>query len=184
MGETKGFEERLQGIEEALRRIESTADPSTRAVARELVQSLMDLHAAAIRRMLEVVYEKGEAGAAMIDQWGDDPVTGGILLLYGLHPLDLNTRVQRALEKASPVVHAHGCRLELVGVTDGTVTLRLHGIRDRAAAAAIKARVDAEIYAAAPDAVAIRGLEMFGGPDFIPLTQLASAPATLEAGLR
>src|SRR5579862_8096191 len=116
MPETKGFEERLREIEEALRRIESGSDPAARAMARGLVQSLMDLHATAIRRMLEMAYDKGEAGAGLIDAWAEDPVTGGILLLYGLHPLDLETRVNKALEKASPVVHAHGGRLELLGV--------------------------------------------------------------------
>ncbi len=180
MPEPIGFEDRLREIEAALRRIEGGSDPATRAVARDLVKSLMDLHAAAIGRMLEIAYEKGEPGAALIDSWGQDPVTGGILLLYGLHPLDLETRVRQALDKASPVVHARGGRLELLGVADGIVSLRLHGVGDRAGAAEVKARVDAEIYAAAPDAVAVHGLEMLAAPDFVPIGQLVAAPGAQQ----
>ncbi len=180
MPETKSFEERLQEIESAIARLDSGSDPATCAAAKALVQSLMDMHGAAIRRMLEIVFDQGEAGAGLIEQIADDPVSGGILLLYGLHPLDLEARLRGALEKAAPLVHAQGGRLELVSVSEGVVELKLHGVTDRARGAAIKARIDAEIYAAAPDVVAIRGLEAISGPDFFPLAQLAASGVSVE----
>ena len=113
-----------------------------------------------------------------MDGIGEDRLAGSLLMLYGLHPQDLETRVRRALDRASVKLHSHGGRLELVDITDGVVTLKLHGIAERSAATAAKAAIDAEIYASAPDVVSIRGLEMFAGPDFVPLAQLSAvAPA-------
>jgi Fe-S cluster biogenesis protein NfuA len=181
MPEERNFDQRVQGIETLIRKLDSAGDPATRALARELVQSVMDLHGAGLGRILELIYEQGDAGLKMIDALGDDRLTGSVLLLYGLHPVDLETRVRRALEKASAVVHAHGGSIELLSVTDGVVSLRLHGVKDRAAAAAVKAAIDNEIYAAAPDAVAVHGLEAIAGPDFIPLVQLAASSAAAES---
>jgi len=177
MPEQKEFDQRVQGIETTLRNLDTVSDP-TRALAKELLQSVMDLHAAGLRRMLEMIFDKGDAGTDLIDDFGEDRLVGSLLLLYGFHPVELETRVGRALEKAAPVARRHGGQLELVKISGAVVTLRLHGIDDRAAAAAVKVAVDAEMYAAAPDVVSIQGLEMFGGPDFFPLTQLAAPSAS------
>ena len=52
---------------------------------------------------------------------------GGLLLLHGLHPLDLEARVRQALDKVRPYLRSHGGNVELLGVDEGVVRLRLEG---------------------------------------------------------
>jgi hypothetical protein len=59
MRETPEFREQIGRIEELVQNIDSTADPALRATARELVQSVMDLHSAAFERVLEIVTKAG-----------------------------------------------------------------------------------------------------------------------------
>ena len=80
-----------------------------------------------------------------------------LLLLYGLHPLDLEARVQQALEKVRPLLRSHGGNVELLGIADGVVRLRMlgscHGCPS--SAMTLKNAIEEAIYAAAPDATAI-----------------------------
>ncbi len=51
-----------------------------------------------------------------------------LLLLHGLHPLDVDTRIQRALDSVRPYLGSHAGGVEYLGVTaDGTARLRLEG---------------------------------------------------------
>ena len=56
------FERRIEAIDELVQRLETAADPATRAAAQELVRALMELHGAALERMLAIVRRNGEAG--------------------------------------------------------------------------------------------------------------------------
>jgi hypothetical protein len=47
------FQKRVQRIGEIVEQLESATDPNARAMARELMESLMALHGAGIERMLE-----------------------------------------------------------------------------------------------------------------------------------
>jgi hypothetical protein len=46
-------------------------------------------------------------------------------LLYGLHPVDFETRVMQALEKVRPYLQSHGGSVDLLSVDEGVVRLRL-----------------------------------------------------------
>ena len=76
----------MQRIEELIGKIETVADPETRAVAVELVQSLMEFHGAGLERMMEIVADSGEPGNAVFESFARDSLVGSLLLLYGLHP--------------------------------------------------------------------------------------------------
>ncbi len=52
----------MQRIGELVQEIESIGDPAARAAAKDLVQSLMDLHGAALEKALEIVAGAGEPG--------------------------------------------------------------------------------------------------------------------------
>ena len=88
--------------------------------ARELVQLLMEVHGTGLERILELVFESGAGGEAMINKLAADPIVRHLLLLYSLHPDDLETRVVRSdghqltLACASLIVS-----VEQVGVRDG-----------------------------------------------------------------
>ena len=68
----RDFQRQLEAIAELLRGIESAADPSVRAEARKLVESLMSLHGAGMERTLEIISSAGDPGQAIIDRLGRD----------------------------------------------------------------------------------------------------------------
>ena len=69
--------------------MEELSDPQAQARTREIVQILLDLHGAALERMLTTIAETGATGQALIDAAASDDLVGSVLLLHGLHPLDL-----------------------------------------------------------------------------------------------
>ncbi len=143
----------------------------------------MDLHGAGLERAMEIV-SAGEPGAATIDALGDDPLVGSLLLLYGLHPLDLEARVQRAVEKLQGSLRPQGVILELVSLDQGTVILRARGVVSATSATAVRKVVEDELYAAAPDltSLVLQGLEQFAQPGFVPLGNLVYQPAANGKG--
>ena len=101
------FQQRLQSIERLLGDIESAADPSLRSNVQELVQLVMDLHGAGLERTLELIHAAGEAGEGVIHRLGRDELVSSLLVLYGLHPLDLEARVTEAVDKVRSRLRAH-----------------------------------------------------------------------------
>ena len=113
-------------IDELVRDLEQVADPAERERARDLVQAVLDLHGAALHRMLDRVYDA--AGQTLVDELARDDLVGCLLTLHGLHPLTLEARVMQALEKVRPYLASHGGGVELLAVTpDDRVHLRLQG---------------------------------------------------------
>ena len=161
MTEQKDLHERFARIEELVGRMEMLADPAARASARELVQTLMDLHGSGIERMLEIIAETKAPGigpgVGLIDELAKDELVAGLLLLYGLHPLHLDTRVRQALDEVRPYLKSHGGNVELLGVEEGVVRLRLEGSCHGCASSALtlKLAIEEAIYEAAPDVVAL-----------------------------
>jgi Fe-S cluster biogenesis protein NfuA/nitrite reductase/ring-hydroxylating ferredoxin subunit len=153
----KEFQQRLQKIEALVHTIESAADPNVRASAVELTQSLMELHGAGIERMMEIAFESGAAGVEIIDRFADDDLVASLLLLYDLHPLDIEARVGQALDKVRPYLRSHGGNVELIGIADGAVRLRLVGSCHGCASSTmtLKLAIEEAIYEFAPDVAAL-----------------------------
>lgn len=147
----------IQRIDELIRKIEMMSDPDARASAVELLQSLMELNGAGIERMMEITAEAGAAGRAIIDGFARDELVEGLLLLYGLHPVPLEARIMRALDKVRPYLSSHGGNVEMLGIEDGTVRLRLQGSCKSCPSSAmtLKLAIEEAIYEAAPDVAAI-----------------------------
>ena len=162
MHEEKDFQQRIQRVEELVRKIETVADPETRASAIELMQSLMDLHSTGLERMMEITFQNGEAGSQIIDNFARDELVGSLLLLYGLHPLTFEERVMQALDNVRPYLRSHGGNVELISVMDGVVRLRLEGSFNGcgSSASTLRQAIEGAIYDAAPD---IQTLEVEGG---------------------
>jgi Fe-S cluster biogenesis protein NfuA len=161
MSRRQDADRRARVIEELIRELESSADAGLRATARELVQALMDLHRAGLERALELVDQTGEPGRVLIDRLAEDEIVKHLLVLHGLHPLDLEARVHQAIEKARRSLQSHGGEVERVVVdeTGGVhVTLRVEGGSAHACgspAETLKAAVEDAIYENAPDAVGL-----------------------------
>jgi Fe-S cluster biogenesis protein NfuA/nitrite reductase/ring-hydroxylating ferredoxin subunit len=149
---------RLKSIESLVQRIEQVKDPALKATAKELVQSLMEFHGAGLERMLEIVHGSRKSGPCVIETLGRDELVRSLLLLYGLHPDALETRVLQALEKTRPYLKSHGGNVNLAAIDDsGAVTLRLEGSCHGcpSSSATLKHAVEEAIYDAAPDVTAI-----------------------------
>jgi Fe-S cluster biogenesis protein NfuA len=183
MAQDKELQKRMQRMWEMVEQLESTADPNVRAMARELLESLMALHGAALERILALAREAGEAGEIIIRKCGRDDLVSSLLLLYGLHPEDLRARVTRALEKSRAYLESRAASAELVSINEeGRVTLRLHVKSNGccSTAASVKSSLEAAIQDAAPDATSVVVEEMDAAltpSGFVSVAQLESGQA-------
>jgi Fe-S cluster biogenesis protein NfuA len=155
--DAREFQSRLQRLDALLREAEESADPASSARTREIVQAILDLHGTGLERLLGHVDAAGEAGASILDACANDEVVSGLLLLHGLHPLELEARVLRALEQVRPALRSHGGNVALVDVRDGIVRLRLEGSCHGcpSSAATMKLTIEEAILADAPEVAAI-----------------------------
>lgn len=160
-------------IGELVRQTESIADPAARGAAIDLLQAVMELHAAALDRMLEVI--SGASNTNVISAIAADSLVSSVLVLHGLHPLDTETRVRAAFEKLRTFFDVRGAGLSLVSADNATVHVRFQGSRPGSAQAARQVIEDA-FYEAAPEIaqLIIDGVDERPEPGFVPLTQLAA----------
>jgi Fe-S cluster biogenesis protein NfuA len=139
----------LEKIEARLAEIEACPDPVLREAARDLVRDLLEFHRAGLARLIELT----NAG----ERLATDAQLAPLLLLHGLHPSDLASRVEQALEKVRPYLGSHGGSVELVGVEGGRVRLRLQGSCHGCPSSAetLRGAIEESILASAPDAEGI-----------------------------
>ena len=92
-----------------------------------------------------------------MDEALNDDLVASMLLLHGLHPDDIQTRVLRGIEKVRPYLQSHGGDVELAGVRDGIVRLVLHGSCGSCPSSSLtlKNAVEDALFEAAPDIVEI-----------------------------
>lgn len=161
MSDKNQFQQRLKKIEDLVATIESSGDPNVRASAIELMQCLMELNLTGIERILEIAYETAPNGSEIIDKIANDELAESLLLLYDLHPLGIEERVLKALDKVRPYLRSHKGNVELVSVNEGFVHLKLQGSCDGCASSAmtLKLAIEEAIYEFAPD---ITGLQVDG----------------------
>lgn len=157
MTDSKEFQQRIQRIGELVRLFEGAADPALRAAAKELVQLLMDLHGAGLEKMMEITFQSGDTGPRIIDDLGRDPLVSSLLILYGLHPEYLESRITRALERVGPQLRKHGSSVEIVGIEAGAVRLRIEVGEHSCGSTAksVQMIVEQAVYDAAPDVVSL-----------------------------
>jgi len=155
--EEKEIQGQLERLEVLIQDIEELPDPTARAHARELVQSILGFHGVALARLLDRIAEAGEPGRALLEALAGDQPVSSLLLLYGLHPHDLESRVEHALERVRPYLRSHGGNVELLGIAEGVVRLRMLGSCNGCPSSSMtfKLAIEEAIYAAAPDAAAI-----------------------------
>src|SRR5271166_2988570 len=97
------------------------------AAAEELVRLLVGLYGDGLAHIVGALQEEGGAGAAILDRLTGDPLVESLLLLHGLHPLDVDARIQRALDRVRPYLGSHAGGVRYLGVFDGVAKLQLEG---------------------------------------------------------
>jgi len=149
--DARAFQTRLQRLEALLQQVERWSDPEAQMHVREIVQALLDLHRVGLERLL------GHLSPAVLDDCAGEDVIAGMLLLHGLHPLELEARVLQALDEVRPYLRSHGGNVELLSLDDGVVRLRLEGNCDGCPSSAVTMRqtVEEAILGKAPDVAAV-----------------------------
>jgi Fe-S cluster biogenesis protein NfuA len=184
----KDFQNRIQKIGSLVHDLETIADPASRAAAKELVQLLMDLHGTGLERILEIVFQSGDAGSRTVDELGQDPLVSSLLILYGIHPEELQTRVERKLEQITSKLHKMGAQAKLISVNSGEVRLRVrvegHGCGSTTRS--VQETVEEAMYEAAPDltSLVVEGLDQPTEPVFISVDKLMGAASQSTSSLR
>ncbi len=151
------FQARTEQIDRLVQRVTAFTDDDARTTSLELLQSMMDLHGAAMARIVELLSESGEAGRSSLAKLGSDPLICGLLVLYGIHPVALEERVSRAIEKVRPQLQKHGGSVELLEVADEVVRVKIQSSGNGCGSSAdtLKSTVEQAILEAAPEIVAI-----------------------------
>ncbi|MGH3496041.1 MAG: NifU family protein [Nocardioidaceae bacterium] len=143
---------------EALIDASSAGGAMARERAESLVRLLSDLYGSGLRRLLDILDASGRLDDTLQKAIVGDELIASLLLIHGLHPHDVRTRVEAALDSVRPYLGSHGGDVELLDVSeDRVVTLRLLGSCDGCAssAATLELAVEDAIMAAAPEVVSL-----------------------------
>ena len=176
MSQEKDFQERVRRIGALVEEVESIADPEVRTSTRQLVQLVMEFHGTALDRALEILANGGEPGMAFIEQLGRDSEVSSLLVLYGLHPESLETRVGKAVERLEPKLRRDGASIELLGIEDSAVRIRVTPGTHTCGSTtkALQSTVEDAVYEAAPDiaSLVVDGLDGQPANGFVALDKL------------
>jgi Fe-S cluster biogenesis protein NfuA/nitrite reductase/ring-hydroxylating ferredoxin subunit len=152
------------------------------ATAEELVGLLVGLYGDGLGRIVAVLSDSGDAGARTLARLTEDPLVESLLLLHDLHPLDVDARIQRALDRVRPYLGSHAGGVEYLGVTDGVARLRLEGSCHGCPSSTVTVQlaIQGAVEEAAPEVtqVVVEGMTEAPGPA---LLQIGRRPAD-EAG--
>jgi Fe-S cluster biogenesis protein NfuA len=152
--------------------------------AEELVRVVTDLYGAGLERLLELVHESGHLDEPLLEALADDDLVASLLLVHGLHPYDVRTRVEQALDHVRPYLGSHGGDVELLGVEGGVARVRFGGTCNGCASSTVTLTnaIEEAIARAAPE---LERVEAEGVADAQPqLVQIGSltCPTELSAG--
>lgn len=167
-----GSQQWIDRIEKLVHRAESIDDPKTRNIAVSLLRAVLNFHAAGLERILELI-ASGSAGEEIIERMAADDLVSSVLLLHGIHPDDLITRVHRAVEKLQSVFGSQGGGVSLIAIEGEVVRVRFDAARAWSGAP-VKTSIEAAIYQAAPEitSVIVEGFQDAPVPNFVPLSDL------------
>lgn len=141
---------------EALLQAAAASGPVAAERAEELVRLVADLYGGGLQRILEILDDAGALTADVLNALAADDLVASLLLVHGLHPHDVATRVSGALDTVRPYLASHGGDVELLGITDdGVVRLRLLGSCDGCASSSVTMTLAVQdaITQAAPEVV-------------------------------
>jgi Fe-S cluster biogenesis protein NfuA/nitrite reductase/ring-hydroxylating ferredoxin subunit len=148
-------EELIERVQALTAQLDEVQDLQARAVADELVASIMQLYGEGLERIMAAVDEPTR------DRLVDDGVVASLLLIHGLYPVPLEDRVREALDSVRPYMESHGGDVELIAVEDGVARMRLvgHCKGCPASEATLELAIKKALEETAPD---LEGLEVEG----------------------
>lgn len=144
-------------IESLLEDLRAAADQPTREKAEELVGLLVEFYGAGLERIVGMVAEE-PGGDDRLVRLANDELVASLLILHDLHPVDIEARVQGALDKVRPYLGSHAGGVDYLGIDDeGVVHLRLEGSCHGCPSSTltVKLAIEKAIMAAAPEVTRI-----------------------------
>jgi Fe-S cluster biogenesis protein NfuA len=140
-------------IESVLDEIRSSLDQRSWELVEEAIGLVTELYGGGLERLLDLVSE------ADVERLVADDLVASLLILHGLHPLDLETRVVAALDSVRPYLGSHGGDVEVLGINEeeGVLHLRMLGSCDGCPSSSVTLQqaVKQAIEEAAPEIVHI-----------------------------
>jgi Fe-S cluster biogenesis protein NfuA len=141
--------ERLELLLEELRLLEPTA----RQRAEECIRLVTELYGAGLNNIMELLVDNGDV--AVLDRIVSNGLVHNLLVLHGLHPFEIGSRIDVALDKVRPYLASHGGDVEVLVIDEevGAITIRLLGSCDGCPSSAVtlKTAVEEAIHQAAPE---------------------------------
>ncbi|MBA3390904.1 MAG: NifU family protein [Rubrobacter sp.] len=116
------FQHLLEWLGTGVERMEAIEDEKTREEVFALLEGIDILHRQGIGRIMDLI-----GGQQAVERISQDPIVHTLLEMYDLPEADERTQVERALEDVYPYFQSHGGKLEILGVEDGRVRVRLSG---------------------------------------------------------
>lgn len=166
--------------EALLRQLEALDEGQGKSLAIECIQALFELYGEGFARLVNQATQ--EDSTKLLEQYKQDELLSHLLLLHGLHPDGVETRVQQALDEVRPYMETHGGNVELLGVTGGIAYLRLVGSCHGCAASSttMKLAVEKAIQKFAPDLLGVEAEGAIEAPldlaaGFVPISSLGTA---------
>jgi Fe-S cluster biogenesis protein NfuA len=155
--EQRAVDAQQRRIDELIAALEALDDPHARESAQQLLQVVLDLHTNGLTRLMELVAASGAMDDALIEAFERDAGVSALLLLHGLHPQDLTTRVSRAVEKLRPLLGVQGIQIELLDAAEEAVRVRVAGRLQgkHNSVSELQQEIERAIFEAAPEAMRI-----------------------------
>jgi len=145
----------VQRIEALLDDLATIGDPTVRERVEEVVRLLLELYGAGLARIVDGM---GEEGGPVFDRLVADPLVCSLLVLHDLHPVDVETRVEQALEKVRPYLGSHAGGVTYLGIdAEGVAHLQLEGSCSScpSSSVTVKQSIERAIVEAAPEVVRV-----------------------------
>lgn len=113
-----------EAIQRLVAEIDRGSDEGLKVRARTLVARILELHGAALGRLLEILGRRAP-GPEVTEDLAADEVVASVLLLHGLHPHPLAARVKEALDRTAPAIAGLGLVATGSVLDDGMVRIQL-----------------------------------------------------------
>src|SRR5689334_3965335 len=117
--EVQGDQSRAERIEALIEEVSAFTDTHARAVTEELIQALLDMYGEGLARILKLTTTTKEPGPMLVEALAKDELVGSLFMLHGLHPIDIETRIEHALAEIESYLRTHNASVQLELLADG-----------------------------------------------------------------